>query len=382
MIFSDKLLSNSPTVVFNSIVVDQVYEHKHLGIWLTPTLCWSRHIQHICMKAYSKLAVLRSVRFLSRPVLDVMYKLQIRSVIDYGMIVFFNTLKQSDIARLHKIQYRSARLVTGALPYTSRLKLDADLGWEDLHTRYKMLGLSMFYKIAHNNVRPLIKSIMPPLLERTRNTRSNDVYKTFPRVNEKYYQYFIPHLTRAWNGLERSIRNELDIYMFKAKIKSKLKPPKYPHYKYGYKYINSLLCQLRVGRTYLKADSFSIGLSQNDHCECGAKETIQHYFYCNRYIPQQNIPFTKLNEIVPNFSKKSKKDKISILLYGFNLISEEFDCRNISITFAVQAYFTSTKRFFQSVLNCNKAVTKLIHFFLPQNHQITKTRKSLELEGN
>ena len=136
MIFSDKLLSNSPIVVFNSIVVDQVYEHKHLGIWLTPTLCWRRTIQHICMKANSKLAVLRSVQFLSRPVLDVLYKLQIRSVIDYGMIVFFNTLKLSDIARLHKIQYRSARLVTGALPYTSRLKLDADLGWEDLHTIY------------------------------------------------------------------------------------------------------------------------------------------------------------------------------------------------------------------------------------------------------
>ena len=139
---------------------------------------------------------------------------------------------------------------------------------------------------------------MPPLLERTRNTRSNDVYKNFPRVNEKYYQSFIPHLTRVWNGLERSSRNELDIEMFKIKIKSKIKPSKYRHYKYGNKYINSPLCQLRVGRTYLKADSFSIGLSQNDCCECGAEETIQHYFYCNRYIPQQNILFTKLNEIV------------------------------------------------------------------------------------
>ena len=62
---------------------------------------------------------------------------------------------------------------------------------------------------------------MPPLIERTRNTRSNDVYKNFPRVNKKNYQYFIPHLTRVWNGLERSIRNELDIDMYKAKIKKK-----------------------------------------------------------------------------------------------------------------------------------------------------------------
>ena len=207
MIFSNKILSNSPPVLFDSVVVDQVYEHKHLGIWLTPTLCWSRHIQHICMKANSKLAVLRSVKYLSRTVLDILYKLQIRSVIDYGLTIFYNTLKQSDITRLNRIQYCSARLVTGALPYTSRVKLDADLGLEDLCTRYKMLGLYMFHKIVHNNVRPLIRSIMPPLVNNICNTRSNDIYKNFPRVNEKYYNLYIPHFTREWNCLDESIRN-------------------------------------------------------------------------------------------------------------------------------------------------------------------------------
>ena len=183
MIFSNKVLSNSPAVLFNSIVVEQVYEHKHLGIWLTPTLCWSRHIQHICMKANSKLAVFRSVKYLSRPVLDILYKLQMRSVIDYGLIIFYDTLKQSDITRLDCIQYCSARVVTGALPYTSRTKLDADLGWEDLGTRHEMLGLSMFHKIAHGNVRPLLKSVMPQLVDNIRNTRSKNIYKNFPRVN-------------------------------------------------------------------------------------------------------------------------------------------------------------------------------------------------------
>ena len=58
---------------------------------------------------------------------------------DYGLIIFYSTLKQSDIARLNRIQYRSARVVTGGLPCTSRIKLDADLGWEDLGTRYEIL---------------------------------------------------------------------------------------------------------------------------------------------------------------------------------------------------------------------------------------------------
>ena len=108
------------------------------------------------------------------------------------------------------------------------------------------------------------------------------------------------------------------------------------------------MCQLRVGRTYLKADSFSIGLSESDRCECGEKETVYHYFYCSNYEREHNVLFTKLNEIIPKFSKYSKKDKISILLYGVNLYSEEFDCRNISITFAVQAYINSTKHFIQT----------------------------------
>ena len=88
-----------------------------------------------------------------------------------------------------------------------------------------MLGLSMFHKIVHNNVRPLIKSLMPPFVERNHNTCSNDVYKNFPRANEKYFNSFIPHMTRVWNCLEKSVRNELDIEMFKAKLKNKLKPP-------------------------------------------------------------------------------------------------------------------------------------------------------------
>ena len=82
-----EVIPNVTKVEIKEPVVEQVVEHKHLGIWLTPTLCWSRHIQHICMKANSKLAVLRSVKYLSRTVLDILYKLQIRSVIDYGLTI-------------------------------------------------------------------------------------------------------------------------------------------------------------------------------------------------------------------------------------------------------------------------------------------------------
>ena len=61
----------------------------------------------------------------------------------------------------------------------------------------------------------------PPVYN-NHNKLSNDIDKNFPRVNEKYYNLFIPHLTRVWKCFEKYIR-----------INVKLKPSRYCHYKYG-----------------------------------------------------------------------------------------------------------------------------------------------------
>ena len=89
MIFSNKDLGISPPVLFDGVPIERVKEHKHLGIYLTSDLSWSRHVQYISKRANSKLAVLRSIKYLSRPVLDILYKQQIRSIIDYGMAVYY-----------------------------------------------------------------------------------------------------------------------------------------------------------------------------------------------------------------------------------------------------------------------------------------------------
>ena len=44
-----------------------------------------------------------------------LYKLTIRSVIDYGLVIFGTTLNQADLNRLERVQYRAAKLVSGAL---------------------------------------------------------------------------------------------------------------------------------------------------------------------------------------------------------------------------------------------------------------------------
>ena len=85
-------------------------------------------------------------------------------------------LKQTEIVRLEQIQYRAAKLVTGALHYSSRDKLNIELGWETIQKRSDILGLSIFQKIHLHETRPLIRKCMPKLdFERQHFLRSREV---------------------------------------------------------------------------------------------------------------------------------------------------------------------------------------------------------------
>ena len=96
---------------------------------------------------------------MSRQTLDLLYKITVRSVIDYALPVYLKTLKQSQIARLENIQYRAAKIVTGAFHLTSKEKLNADLGWESIQQRGEILGL-IFFKVFLQETRPLIRKCM------------------------------------------------------------------------------------------------------------------------------------------------------------------------------------------------------------------------------
>ena len=178
------------------------------------------------------MAVLRSVRFLDRATLDLLYKLTVRSVIEYAMVVYYNSLKQTQLKRLDQIQYRSAKLVTGALHFTSQIKLEKDLSWESVADRAEFLGLSVFHKIRDFDTRPLIKKCMPPVEVKSRLTRSTKLYvehKYQKYQNQTFMKSFFPHFTKLYNNLEPATRN-LNTVDFKEKLKPKYKQKKVKHF--------------------------------------------------------------------------------------------------------------------------------------------------------
>ena len=59
------------------------------------------------------------MKFLKRNTLDLLYKITVRSIIDYALPIYSNNLKLTELARLDRLQYQAGKLVTGALHLTN-----------------------------------------------------------------------------------------------------------------------------------------------------------------------------------------------------------------------------------------------------------------------
>ena len=347
MIFSKKLLNNSPPLIFENDFIDRVSVHKHLGLYLSSSLDWSEQIKQVCLKANRKLSVLRSVKLLSRQNLDLLFKITIRSVIDYALPVYLKNLKQTEISRLENIQYRAAKLVTGAYHYTSRAKLNIELGWESIEKRCDLLSLNMFQKIHLHETRPLIRNCMPKLdIERKHCLRSKGGYIPPKNYGSDFKKSFFPHTSDLWNNIPKHIQCK-DLTEFKEYTKIELKPPRYKHFSRGNKLSNSLLTKIRVGRSDLNQHKFTIGLSESPQCLCHYREESPlHYFIdCFLYLPERQTLFEKIEHYIPNFPNFPKYKKLETILKGIYIDNPDLIPLNTTLTIAVQNFILQTNRF-------------------------------------
>ena len=235
MIFSNKLLNNSPPLLFNNNSIERVNTHRHLGVYLSSSLDWTVQVNDVCLKASKKLAVLRNVKYLKRNTLDLLYKIIVRSVIDYALPVYANNLKLTELARFDRLQYKAGKLVSGALHYTSRAKLNNELGWENFQQRIKFLSLCLFHKIHLHETRPLVRSCMSKLdYEKKYLTRSKGGYSPYPYFGTKYSNSFFPYTDKLWNNLDVSTQ-VMPLKDFKMQLKKDLKPIKYRPFSKGSK---------------------------------------------------------------------------------------------------------------------------------------------------
>ena len=127
VIFSCK--KNKPThpqLTFNDNTVVEVKDQKHLGLTLSPSLSFTKHINEKLSKAKRIIGIIKHIsKYLPLKALDQMYKALIRSHLDYCDIIYHQPSKvhqpplgvslTASMEEIERVQYQAGLAITGAL---------------------------------------------------------------------------------------------------------------------------------------------------------------------------------------------------------------------------------------------------------------------------
>ena len=135
---------------------------------------------------------------------------------------------------------------------------------------------------------------------------------------------------------------------FKIDLKIRLTPNRYNFCSKGNNYKSSLLTRIRVGRSFLKEHSFTLGFFDSMSCyKCMAPcESPLHYInQCEEYSSFRLIILNKVKQVIPNIHLLAKKRQYEILVHSYNPDNDELVRYNTKILIATQDFIYDTKRF-------------------------------------
>ncbi|MCG8078294.1 MAG: hypothetical protein JAY75_18895, partial [Candidatus Thiodiazotropha taylori] len=178
-----------PPLLMLNQEINEVENHKHLGIHFSSDCSWHTHINYIKQKAWTRINIMRKLKFdLDRKSLETIYLSFIRPVLEYADVIWDNCSHQEK-QELEKIQLEAARIATGTTKLVSVEKLYDEVCWENLESRRHKHKLVLFYKM-YNNLTPLyLSSLVPPLVQHSTryNLRNGSDIQTIPFRTNQYF---------------------------------------------------------------------------------------------------------------------------------------------------------------------------------------------------
>jgi hypothetical protein len=98
MIFSRSQENFVTRLTLNNAKLEQLKVSKILGIWISEDLTWSRNTREICLKAFARMSLITKLKYVgvkTKDLIDI-YKLFIRSLLEYCSVAFHSSLTQEN----------------------------------------------------------------------------------------------------------------------------------------------------------------------------------------------------------------------------------------------------------------------------------------------
>ena len=283
---------------------------------------------------------------LPRDSLLCIYKSFVRPNLDYADVIYDSPSNELLSRKIESVQYNAALAITGAIRGTSRSKLYAELGLEELSKRRFCRRLLLFYKIINGHSSSYLKEFIPTNRNISYNLRNPNLLDMLFIRTKKFEDSFFPFCSKQWNELDPEIRNIPSLPIFKKALLKMFRPLPASIFNVHNPYGIMLLSRLRLDFSHLNEHLFRHNFSgTNPLCLCltNSLETTSHFLlHCPTHAANRQILFDNLHakgiSVIPyNDTFLSK-----LLLFGFKSFNE-IDNKNIICS--VIDYLMCTKRF-------------------------------------
>ena len=162
--------------------------------------------QELCKKAYSRLGMLTKLRYagVSKEDLIMIFKLFIRSCLEYNSVSFHSSLSSQQEAALERCQSVCLRVILqdNYISYEAALEM---AGIETLKTRREARCLDFSLKCLKHNTN---KRLFPLNQNKQSNVRSREKYTVNFARTSAYQNSAIPYCQRLLNEREETKRRE------------------------------------------------------------------------------------------------------------------------------------------------------------------------------
>ena len=311
--------SIKPELSMSGVKVQEVENHKHLGLIFQSNCQWDIHINSIIKKASPLINCLRSIKYrLSRKSLEIIYKSFILPIFDYCGHIWDNcTQEQSNL--LEKLNLDALRSICGAVRGTSHNLIYEETNFLPLKERRHISKLTTFYKMKNEEMPEyLCKLLPPPTSAYDYNLRANSSVRTVKCRTSSYARSFLPNTINLWNSLTTEIQNSDTLSNFKKSLRRSPNNIVFD-LNYGSRACQVIHSRLRLGCSDLNADKFNRHIADSPSCSCGhpIENAVHFFFTCNYTRLRQNSFFYSqgfnINMILRGSTSLNKND-LHILL--------------------------------------------------------------------
>ena len=342
---------------FNGIPSKQAEETLHLGLLLDRKLNFESHVEEKLTKARSGLGVMQLLKkWVAHLVLETVYILYVRPHLEYCDVVyhtaspanaltpiFRGVTSRKPLDKVESIQYKAARIVSGAWDKTNRLELYKNLGWESLEDRRTMRKLC----ILHQTIETKFPRYLSNIVEKQKNTERLNIKRILRPIpcNLLFSRTFFPSTIEDWNKLPEETRLIRSRTKFKNTLLNIIRPKKSSYFgllnNHKVRYITMLRLRLSPLNEHKYRHNFLEQMELGPGCSvCVCEEDTDHYLlHCRSYTLSRSTLFAKVTEIINvDFSTLFNVRQKEILLYGLSDLTVEQNLKilNCTIDFIVQ----------------------------------------------